>query len=269
VLCLPILCGAVVIAALFGGTPDPRGGATPSPRRDIPASVLLAYQRAATACPGLSWTVLAAIGTVESDNGQSPLPGIRSGHNAAGAAGPMQFEPTTFARYARPVPPHGADPPSPYDPVDAAFAAARLLCANGAAGAGELQQAIFAYNHSRAYVTQVLHIAAELASAPETSPDTERTPPRIAVAFARSQVGTPYRWGGESPGVGFDCSGLVQAGMGCRRCAAAAPGPGPVRPGPARARREARPAWRPGLLRAARRWGQSRGAGRKRLGTDG
>jgi peptidoglycan DL-endopeptidase CwlO len=31
-----------------------------------------------------------------------------------------------------------------------------------------------------------------------------------AVAAARSQLGVPYVWGGESPGVGFDCSGLVQ-----------------------------------------------------------
>jgi cell wall-associated NlpC family hydrolase len=38
-------------------------------------------------------------------------------------------------------------------------------------------------------------------------------PPRLtlaerAVAIARKQLGTPYRWGGASPG-GFDCSGLV------------------------------------------------------------
>jgi len=33
----------------------------------------------------------------------------------------------------------------------------------------------------------------------------------VAVDWALAQVGTPYIWGGETPGVGFDCSGLVQA----------------------------------------------------------
>ena len=31
-----------------------------------------------------------------------------------------------------------------------------------------------------------------------------------ALHFAMSQIGVPYVWGGEAPGVGFDCSGLVQ-----------------------------------------------------------
>lgn len=45
-----------------------------------------------------------------------------------------------------------------------------------------------------------------------------------AVAAAESQIGVPYRWGGEQPGVGFDCSGLTQwawgrAGVGLPRTA--------------------------------------------------
>ncbi|HUR23569.1 MAG TPA: hypothetical protein VMZ73_06830 [Acidimicrobiales bacterium] len=42
-------------------------------------------------CPGLSWTIPAAIAKVESDFGRSPLPGVHSATNAAGAAGPMQI----------------------------------------------------------------------------------------------------------------------------------------------------------------------------------
>ena len=32
-----------------------------------------------------------------------------------------------------------------------------------------------------------------------------------AVAYALAQIGTPYEWGAETPGVAFDCSGLTQA----------------------------------------------------------
>ncbi|MHB1555527.1 MAG: C40 family peptidase, partial [Acidimicrobiales bacterium] len=33
---------------------------------------------------------------------------------------------------------------------------------------------------------------------------------QAAVQAAESQLGVPYVWGGETPGVGFDCSGLTQ-----------------------------------------------------------
>jgi hypothetical protein len=125
----------------------------------VPPSMLALYRTAAAMCAGLPWEVLAAIGTVESDNGRSDLPGVHSGANEAGAEGPMQFEPPTFAMYDLPVPPGGVAPPSPYDPVDAVFAAARMLCADGAGRPSSLGQAIFDYNHSGAYVAQVLALA--------------------------------------------------------------------------------------------------------------
>ena len=106
------------------------GAATAAAEALIPADYLTWYMDAAQTCPGLPWSVLAGIGTVESDNGQSNLPGVHSGANCAGAEGPMQFEPATFAEYAA-----GPDKPlSPYDPADAIYTAAAMLCAKGARG---------------------------------------------------------------------------------------------------------------------------------------
>src|SRR6266545_8192331 len=62
-----------------------------SSRANIPADYLALYRSAASTCRGLSWTVLAGVGKVESDHGRSPLPGVRSGENSAGAGGPMQI----------------------------------------------------------------------------------------------------------------------------------------------------------------------------------
>lgn len=177
--------------------------------REIPPVWIALYVRAAASCPGLPWTVLAAIGTVESDNGSSSAAGVSSGSNAAGAEGPMQFLPATFAEYDEPVPSGGVDPPSPYDPTDAVFAAARMLCSNGARGEKNIPGAIFAYNHDVAYVNQVLALAASFSAA--GSRESVSQVASVAIDYAFEQLGTPYRWGGETPGVGFDCSGLVQA----------------------------------------------------------
>jgi hypothetical protein len=175
---------------------------------DIPLRMLRLYRQAADVCPGLAWTILAAIGTVESGNDTSDLAGVHSGANSAGAEGPMQFEPQTFAVYDRPAPPGGVEPPSPYDPVDAVYAAARMLCADGARNALEIPAAIFAYDHSTSYVDQVITLAARYGRAPA---DLGGAPGRVALAWALTQLGVPYAWGGETANVGFDCSGLVQA----------------------------------------------------------
>ncbi len=200
-----------LVASTVGGTGTadgssalPATGGGPSAAAALPSAWLALYQRAAATCPGLAWSVLAAIGTVESGSGRSTAPGVRSGANAAGAEGPMQFLPSTFSAYAT-VGPGGARPPSPYDPVDAVYTAAALLCADGAGSASTLRGAVVDYNHSGTYADTVLTLALALAQNPSAS-DTVVA----ALSFAAGQLGTPYLWGGTGAG-GFDCSGLVQA----------------------------------------------------------
>jgi hypothetical protein len=133
----------------------PTAGVSRTAQADIPAGYLRHYQRAARRCPGLGWPVLAAVGKVESDHGRARLPGVRSGANAAGAAGPMQLgiggrAGPTWQRYRTDADGDGA---SVYDPADATAAAARKLCADGAAR--HLDAALYAYNPSWSYVARV------------------------------------------------------------------------------------------------------------------
>jgi cell wall-associated NlpC family hydrolase len=171
---------------------------------DIPPSYLALYMSAARICHGLGWPVLAGIGKVESDHGQSAAPGVHSGANFADAEGPMQFEPGTFAMYAVNADP--GHPLSPYDPADAIYSAARLLCASGASGgsAAGIRTAIFAYNHASWYVSEVLSWAARYASTAVPAPA------QAAIAYAEAQLGKPYQWGADGPD-SYDCSGLVYA----------------------------------------------------------
>jgi cell wall-associated NlpC family hydrolase len=180
------------------------GGPSTLALSDIPPVYLALYMGAAQTCPGLPWGVLAGIGTVESNNGRSTAPGVHSGANHAGAEGPMQFEPATFAEYAVDGDDDGT--PNIYDPADAIYTAAAMLCANGAASGTQagISQAIFAYNHSQAYGTGVLTWAARYTvPAPTGAAAT-------AITFALHQLGKPYQWGATGP-ASYDCSGLVYA----------------------------------------------------------
>jgi len=132
-----------------GGEAMPVGpAATPAAVADIPPDMLRLYVSAAGRCPGLPWTVLAAIGKVETDHGRGPEV------SPAGAEGPMQFMPATWARYG--VDGDGDGVASVWDAADAVPAAADLLCANGGGDPAQLQSAIFQYNHDDAYVALVL-----------------------------------------------------------------------------------------------------------------
>jgi cell wall-associated NlpC family hydrolase len=205
-LVLALMALALSTSLIGGGTPSPQA------QQDIPPPLLPVYQTAADSCPGLPWSVLAAIGKVETDHGRSTAPGVRSGANFAGAAGPMQIgiggkAGNTFAGYAIDADGGGA---SVYSPVDAIFTAANYLCQNGAGRGADVAGAIFAYNHADWYVTKVLAIASTYAASeglPPGAPAQEVA--AAAVQFAYSQLGKPYRWGATGELGFYDCSGLM------------------------------------------------------------
>ena len=104
-----------------------------------PIEELMSYYKEAEATFGVPWYVLASINLIETRMGR-----IR-GDSSAGAQGPMQFIPSTWASYGA-----GGDVNSYHDSI---LAAARYLKAAGAPG--DMDKAIFAYNHSLFYVNAV------------------------------------------------------------------------------------------------------------------
>jgi soluble lytic murein transglycosylase-like protein len=92
---------------------------------------------------GVDWTYLASINFVESDFGRV------LGPSSAGAEGPMQFLPGTWANYGQ-----GGNI---NDPHDAIMAAARYLVHYGAPG--DMRKAIFHYNLDSDYVDSIVYFA--------------------------------------------------------------------------------------------------------------
>jgi len=132
----------------------------PAWRIDAPAPLgeLVADYQAAAAASGVDWNYLAAINMVETDFGRI------NGVSTAGAQGPMQFLPSTFAAYAE-----GGDIHSPRDSI---MAAGRMLAANGFAG--NRDGAVYSYNHSSHYVGAVKDYAAAIAADPAVLPGYHR-----------------------------------------------------------------------------------------------
>ncbi len=201
----------------------------------IPANYLALF-KSIGAQYHVPWVILAGIGKVESDDGQTTLPGVHSGSNPFGAAGPMQIGiggaagNTWGGAPVHPASEHvngvatdetGDGIASVYDPADAIAGAAKYLLEHGVLT--NTYGAIFAYNHLDSYVQAVLGWAHAYAkgdyvvsaaagvSAPACEPEVAVAPSAFAataIAYAQQQVGKPYQWGGTGPD-SFDCSGLV------------------------------------------------------------
>ena len=115
-----------------------------------PADELLDYYRQAESATGVGWNYLAAINLVETAFGRI------EGVSTAGAQGPMQFMPSTFAAFG-----DGGDIHSPRDSI---MAAGRYLAANGFVGDPDF--ALYRYNNSEQYVQAIKDYAAVIATQP-------------------------------------------------------------------------------------------------------
>ncbi|MBA3757319.1 lytic transglycosylase domain-containing protein [Candidatus Saccharibacteria bacterium] len=166
-LLLALLLVVAVFAALAASSSTNTGGTPSSLAQElIPPEMLALYQSDSvkSQCPGLSWTIVAAIIHLESNDGRNKAV------SSAGARGPSQFLPTTWDSQGRLVVdvgmPYGkipdgagygldgdgdglADIENPYDSVPAT---ARLLCANGGGEESTLPNAIYSYNRAWWYV---------------------------------------------------------------------------------------------------------------------
>ncbi|KAB7708205.1 hypothetical protein F9802_05750 [Bacillus aerolatus] len=170
-----LLLMAAILAIVMNQKQRP---ANPILESAIPQEFIPVYE-AAEKEYGVPWELLAAHHRVETKfSKMDPM------LSPVGAEGHLQFMPCTFVGWSHPtcsglgkgdipaeektdpavikkyggygVDANGDGKADPYNLEDAVFSAAAYLKANGAAD-GELEKAIYAYNHSQQYVEDVLH----------------------------------------------------------------------------------------------------------------
>ncbi|WP_435224304.1 C40 family peptidase [Streptomyces sp. Tue6028] len=268
VCCTAPLSGAIGAVTVLQMAADGGGIAEGGSAADIPPRMLTAYKRAvqqvdqhAPKCRGMRWPVLAGIAKVESNHavGRSIAAGgdirpkiygvLLNGSGAGGnttavpdtdggkwdgtahgerAVGPFQFLPSTWDAIGKDA--NGDTTADPHNADDAALGAALYLCGRGRdlGQRSQLKAAIWQYNHSSAYVDNVLGWIDQYGAA-ATSPDLGNVSRKVRTVLeaALSQRGIAYSWGGgnangPSYGIccspsgksgaaikGFDCSGLT------------------------------------------------------------
>jgi soluble lytic murein transglycosylase-like protein len=113
--------------------------------------VLLSYYQEAQQAYGVPWPYLAAINLIETNMGRI------QGLSSAGAQGPMQFMPSTWAYWGR------GDVNNPHDAI---MAAGRYLQGHGAPS--DMTRAVYAYNPSMLYVRAVQLYAQQMTAEPNT-----------------------------------------------------------------------------------------------------
>ena len=116
-------------------------------RAPRPAAELLGYYKEAEARTGIGWFYLAAINFVETRMGRV------SGPSTAGAVGPMQFLPSTWAVCCT---------GDPTDDHDAILGAATYLQRRG--GPADMARAILGYNPNNAYLAMIQRYAENMAA---------------------------------------------------------------------------------------------------------